>query len=65
MLSPYDAPFSTTQITQFDATILDSLFLSYDFGGGNTIVANAEAGAFAICLIEPGPEASIMDLRHL
>ena len=61
MLSPYNAPFATTRIMQFDATILDSLFLSYDFGGGNTIVANAEAGAFALSMIEPGPEASILD----
>lgn len=61
MLTPYDAPFSTTQITQFDATILDSLFLSYDFGGGNTIVANAEQGSFALSLLEPGPEAAVLD----
>ena len=60
-LVPYDAPFSTTRITQFDATVLDSLILSYDFGGGNTIDADAAEGAFSLNLIEPGPEATLLE----
>ena len=60
-LTPYDAPFSTAQITQFDATIIDSLVLDYDFGGGNIINATADTNAFSLSILEPGPLATIMD----
>ena len=60
-LTPYDAPFSTIQIAQFDATIIDSLVLDYDFGGGNSINATADTNAFSLSILEPGPLATIMD----
>ena len=59
MLAPLTEPFSSALIMDMDASIVDSMSLSYDFGGGNTIDVSTDTNAFVFDLIEPGPEASV------
>ena len=59
MLSPLGGAFSSANIMDMDATIIDTMSLFYNFGGGNFIDVSTDTNAFVFDLIEPGPVASV------
>lgn len=59
MLSPLNGTISSAQIMDMDASIIDTMSLFYNFGGGNIIAVSTDTNAFVLDLIEPGPEAPV------